>query len=225
MTFAAGSFHGLRYVAESAWGVTPSTPSMIDLRHTSCNLGLSKETFTSGELRADRMISDMRHGNKKVAGDVGVDFSWKEYDALLESTLMGAWNANVLKAGVTPKSFTVERKFGDITQYGKFTGCMVDKFSLSIKPNAIVTGTFSFVGSDGTFSGTPLDATPDASQTESPYDSFTGTISEGGSPIAILTGLDFSLENGINPAMVVGSSYAAALVPVRFERPGTRAAA
>lgn len=220
-TFAAGSQHSLSHVVEVTAGTTPSTPAMVALRNTSCSLDLAKDNFASGEIRSDRMISDMRLGVQKVQGDIGIELSYKEFDALLESALFGGWNANVLKAAVTPKYLTFERAFADITKYRVFRGCVADKFSLSIKPNAIVTGTFSIIGMSNVNNTSPLDASVTASQTNAPYDTFTGTISEGGSPIAVVTGVELSLDNAVNPALVVGSSTAAALVAGRSNLTGT----
>ena len=211
MPFASGSSHGLRYIAETVWGTTPATPQTIALRHTSCALALTKDGFQSNELRSDRHITDFRHGAIRVQGDIGIEFSYGEYDALLESALFGTWNSNVLKAGTTRKSFTFERAFTDIAQFGVFTGCMVNSFSLSIPANAMVTGSFGLIGKGATYSGTALAATPTASQTNSPFDSFSGALREGGSPIATITSLDISVENGLDPAFVVGSNTAAGL--------------
>ena len=222
MTFSAGSFHGLRYVTEASYGVTPSTPAMIDLRHKACTLGITKDTFQSEEVRTDRQIADFRHGALKVTGGFDFEFSYSEYDTILESALFGAWNTNVLKAGVTAKSFTMERAYADITKYSVFTGCEATTFSLSVPSNNIVTGSFAFVGkSAGAMTGTPLDASTTASQTNSPFDSFTGTIEEGGSAIATVTGIELTLENSIDPAFVIGSNVAAAVTPGRSNLTGT----
>lgn len=221
MTFATGGFHGLRYVPEVTFGTTPSTPAMVALRHTECSLVLSKDSFQSNELRSDRQISDLRHGIQSVGGSVGYEFSYGEFDPILEGALFSTWNTNVLKSGVTSKFFTMERAFADITQYGVFTGCMVNGFSLSVQPNAIVTGSFDLIGKGASYSGTPLDASVTASQTNSPFDSFTGTIEEGGSTIAIITGLELNLANGLEATQVVGSNTTPAIVPGRSNLTGT----
>ena len=222
MTAAAtGSRHSLRYIPEATFGTTPATPAMVALRHTSCSLVLSKDSFTSNELRDDRQISDHRLGANKVAGDIGFELSYGEYDPLLESALQGAWTSDVLEAGVDLTTFSIERKFGGINQYGVFTGCAVNTLALSIKPNAIVTGTFGLVGKAATYSGTSLDDTPTASQANSPFDSFTGAIKEGGSTIAVVTGLDLNLNNGVTPEYVIGSPSAGFLTSGRSNVTGT----
>lgn len=220
MTFATGGFHGLRYVPEATFGSTPATPAMVKLRHTACSLILSKETNQSAELRDDRQISDFRHGTQKAGGDIDFEFSYGEYDPILESALFGTWASNVLKAGVTAKSFTMERAFTDIGQYGVFTGQIVDKFTFDVKPNAIITGKATMLGKGASYSATPLAASPTASQTNLPFDSFTGTIKEGGSAIATVTALELSLDNGLQAAYVVMSNQALAVIPGRSNLTG-----
>ena len=221
MTFSQGARHQLAYVAEVTYGTTPATPAMIALRHTNFNVNLTKETFVSNEIRPDRQIVDLRHGTKQVGGDIGFELSYGEFDTMLESALFGAWSTNVLKAGTTLKAFTLEDGFSDVTQYRIFTGCVVNSLSLEIKPNAMVTGTLSFVGNSGSISGTPLDASLTASSTHAPFDGFSGSISEGGSEVATISALELKLENGVTPAFVVGSDTAPQVVAGQSNLTGT----
>ena len=221
MATASGGFHGLSIISETTFGVTPSTPEMTQLRHTSCSLVLSKDTFQSNELRSDRQVADVRVGAQKISGDIGLELMYGDYDNLLEGALFGSWNSNVLKAGTTQKSFTIERQFKDITQYGVFTGCTVDKFSLDIKPNAIVTGSFSVVGKGASYSGTPLDASPTAASSNSPLDSFTGVMKEGGATVAYVTGISLSIQNNLSPNYVVGSNQTPFITAGRTNVSGT----
>jgi len=304
--FAAGSEHSLRYCSEATFGATPPTPNMIDLRHTGTGLILSKDTFQSAELRADRQISDFRHGNKRSQGDVNIELSFAEYDSFIEAGLGGTWQSATLasatdikcaktanriytttttftslfeagdviyasgftktdginnqiyvissvlatslslktvpnaiattetsvkavkltrqpsvKAGVEKRSFTIEREFGDIDKYGRFTGCMVNTFSLSLKPNAIVTGTFNFVGKTAAYAGTALDSSPTSSQTGSPLDAFTGKLYENDVEAGLITGIDLTLDNTANPNFVVGSPFASNVSLGRSNLTGT----
>lgn len=221
MTFATGGFAGVNYVEESTFGVTPSTPTMIALRQTGTSLVLSKDSFASEELRSDRKISDLRHGTQQVGGDLNFELSYGEFDTLMEAALFNTWSTNVLKDGVTEKFFTLERAFADITQYGVFTGCYMNTFNLNVASNAIVTGSFGVVGKGASYSGTPLDASPTPSLTASPFDSFTGTLDEGGATIAVVTSVDITVDNGITPTFVVGSNQSARNVAGRSTVTGT----
>ena len=221
MAFASGSGHGLRYVKESSFGVTPANPNTIALRHTSCSLVMSKDSFRSNELRSDAQISDFRHGNKQVSGDIGIELSYGEYDEFLAAAVRGTWADNVLKAGVTVPTFTFEREFSDIGQYQVFTGCAVNSLSLEIQNNSMTTGTIGIIGKGASFGGSALDATPTASQTNSPLDGFHGALKEGNATISVITGINLSIENGIEAANVIGSDEAAQLVPARINVTGT----
>ena len=205
---ASGAQHALRYVPELEWGTTPASPVMVALRHTSCGLVHSKDAFQSNELRDDRQIAALRLGANKVSGPVAFEWSFGEYDPFLEAALCGTWTSDVLKAGTSLKSFTIERKFGEINQYQKFSGCCVNELSLDIKPNAIVTGSLDIVGKGSSIGGTPLDADVTASQGEAAFDSFSGALYEGGTQIAVITGLTLSLKNAMEPQFVVGSADA-----------------
>lgn len=118
----------------------------------------------------------------------------------------------VLKAGVTRRSFSMLRHFGDLLEaanpFHLFTGVELNKFSLTVAANAIVKVVFGTIGKDfGAPAGTaPAGTTYTAANTNAPIDSFSGSIYEGGSEIAIVTELSATLENGIEPRFVVGSA-------------------
>ncbi len=214
MAIASGSRHSMGFITEAAFGVTPNNPAFKALRHVSTTLGLSKESLQSNELRADRQIADFRHGNKSITGDIGVELSYGSFDDLLEAVLGGTWAADTpsagiaqLKAGIVRRSFSIERHFEDVDQYLRFTGVNFNTLSLSVAPNAMVTGTLGMMGKGMTTSATALSgSTYPAATTTSPFDSFTGTINENNSAIAIITDLSLNLDNGMSTTYVVGSS-------------------
>lgn len=89
------SRHALYYVKEASYAVTPASPNLKRLRHTSTTLGTTKSTNVSEELSPDRQIKDFRHGTKQVGGDVGFELSYGTFDELLEAILLGTWTAKV----------------------------------------------------------------------------------------------------------------------------------
>ena len=117
MTIATGSRHNMAYVVESTFGTTPSTPVFTPIRHTGTTIGLSKDSIESEELREDRQIANYRHGNKSVSGDINFELSYGSFDDILEAVLCGTWNTDVLKAGTTRRSYTIERHHQDIGKY------------------------------------------------------------------------------------------------------------
>lgn len=207
MTIASGSRHRLAAIAEVTYGTTPATPAFTSLRHNSCNIGLSKDAVESEEIRGDRQITCFRHGNKSVGGDIEGELVYGEYDSLIEAALCGTWSTDVLKAGTTRRSFTVERTFQDITQYIRYTGCEVNTMSISIAPNSMIGVSFGLIGKDQSIAQTAIASSTYSTLTDTcQFDSFTATINEGGSPIALVTEMEVTLENGIEPQFVVGSS-------------------
>ena len=200
---ANASRHELAYVREDVRGITPDNPDMKSLRHTSCNLNLSRDAFTSEELRRDRQISDVRTLANKITGTIGIEPSFGEFDELLEGCLAGTWTDDELTCGVEERSFTFERRFTDIGQYVRYRGCFLNKFSLSIKPNAMIAGSFELIGLSGETATEPLVKSPAPSLTHLQYDSFTGELRSNGELMAVVTGLDLILDNGIQPQFVI----------------------
>ena len=117
-----------------------------------------------------------------------------------------------IKAAAERRSFTFVRHFADIQSsdnpYYIYRGCEINSVQLSVSANSMITGSFSMIGQSQETAqnlsglGTP---TYNAVSTTSPLDSFTGTLTEGGSTIAVVTELSLTLQNGIEPRFVVGS--------------------
>jgi hypothetical protein len=214
---ADGSRHSMRLIPEATYGVTPTTPVFDIIRHTGTTLGLSKEALQSEEIRDDRQIADFRHGARQVGGDINIELSYGSFDKIFEALLGGTWAVDTpsagidqLKAGTTRRSFTVERYFGDIQSgdkpYHRFTGVEFNTLQLQINANAMITGTVGVVGKDMTTATAIIaGATYNPATTTSPLDSFTGTLNEDGTPIAVITEIQLNLDNGLDPRFVVGS--------------------
>lgn len=222
MSFAQGSRSGLSYVVESSYGTTPGSPSMIAIPLNSHSLELMKDGIESAEIRDDRMVDVFRHGNKKVQGDIEVDFRADDYDDLLESAFFGQFTtAGVLKAGVTPQYLSMEDRALDINQYRLFTGCAVNTFNLTVATNSMIKAKFGMVGKDMAVSGSSVDAVVTAGSGNKAFDSFTGTITEGGSGIATVTSVELNIDNGLNHTFVVGASTSPQLEYGRAKVSGT----
>jgi hypothetical protein len=212
MPFSQGSRSSLSYIAEATFGTTPATPQFVNIPINTHSLDLTKDRVEGNEIQADRMPRVDRHGNKQAGGSMEVDLRMGDYDEFIQSAFLGTYATDVLKVGTTPKYFSIEDAANDIDQYRLFTGMSVSSMSVSIAPNQMVTGTFDMVGKNmAQAQATASDATPTASSVNAPFDSYSGTISDGGSGIAIVTSLDFSITNSFAPNFVIGSDTAAQL--------------
>lgn len=204
MPFAQGSRSRLTFAKEVTFGTAPA--SMTTLPVNSHTLNLNKTLIESQEIRSDRQVNVQRHGNKTISGSIDVEFRADEYDSLLEGALFNTFNSsNELTLGTTLQTFSFEDGALDIDEYRLFKGCGINSFSLSIRPDEIVTASFGIVGRDMAAAQTANDASPTASAGNAVYDSFTGTVQIDSSSIAIVTALDLNIENNLSATQVIGA--------------------
>lgn len=210
MAFAVGSRSSLGFIAETTFGVTPTTPVLATLPVRSHSLNLTKERLTGADIQADRMLRTDRHGNKTVGGSIEVDLRKGDFDALLESAFFNSWATNTLKVGTTLKSLTIEDKLADITQHRLFTGMVVSSMSVNLAPNQMAQATFEMVGKDMTISGTSVSASDyTGSSTNEPFSAdCKGSLKLGGSTVGYISTLEFSVNNDVTPAFALGSCEA-----------------
>lgn len=226
--FAQGSRSSLSYIVESTFGTTPAG-NFTNLPFSTHSLNLTKDRVAGNDIQADRMPRVDRHGNRQVSGDIAVDLRDGDYDVLLESAMLGTWDTtpvasdDLLKVGTTPKYFSVEDYAADIDQARLFTGCTISSLGVSIAPNQMITTTFGVVGKDMTISAT--EKTQDAASGAAPFDAYSGDLAIGNvaasSTVAIVTGVDFTLNNSFAPTFVIGDDSAPCLEVGRAEVEGT----
>lgn len=209
ITAAQGSRFQGAYAVEDTWGDLPSSYTVYNLRLTDFGIQLGKDSFQSEEIHSDRQVSDLRHGMYNVSGDVSVELSYGAFDDLISAAMFSDWNSvDEIEIGTTQKSLRIQRAFTDLGEYHEFPGCVPSSWSLSISPNSIVTSTFSFMGKTMETSQTLTGATDKA--TNAPFDSFSGYVREGGNTssdeIAVVTGIELTLENNLEAMQVVGDN-------------------
>jgi hypothetical protein len=205
MSFSQGSRSGLSYIVESTFGTTP-VGNFTAIPYNTHSLNLTKDRVTGNEIQPDRMLRVDRHGNRQTGGDIAVDLRDGNFDPFLESALQNTWSTDTLKVGSTPKYFSIEDAANDIAQYRVFTGMSVSSMSVSIAPNQMVATTFSMIGKDMTISGTGK--TVDDATIAQPFDAYSGDVNignvGGATASAIVTSIDFSIDNAMAPTFVVG---------------------
>jgi hypothetical protein len=222
MAFAQGSRSSLSFITEATFGTTPAG-NFTNLPFSTHSLNLTKDRVAGTDIQADRMARVDRHGNRQVGGDIVVDLRDGDFDSFLESAMLNTWATNVLKVGTTPKFFSIEDYAADIDQSRVFSGMSVSTMAISLAPNQMVTTTFGMVGKDMTISAT--EKTQNAASGAAPFDAYSGDISignvGGASPVAIVTALDFTLNNSYAPTFVIGDDSAPSLEYGRAEVEGT----
>jgi len=210
MAFAQGSRSGLSYIEETTFGTTPAGP-FTAIPYNTHSLNLSKERVTGNEIQPDRMLRVDRHGNRQSGGEITVDLRDGNFDPFIESVMQSSWDdtpsgPDIIKVGTTPKYFSIEDAANDINQYREFKGMSVGAMGFSIAPNQMVTTTMTMMGKDMLISSSGKTVT-DANIAQ-PFDSYSGDLSIGdvgsSSALAVVTSLDFSIDNSLNPTFVVG---------------------
>lgn len=117
--------------------------------------------------------------------------------------------STVIKNGVTRKSYSLEKKFSDITQFLWVKGAVVSDFALSLKSNSIVSGSFSFNALDaGLDQSTIGTGAPVAAGTNPVLNASTnvGNIIENDAIVSgiFFESLDFTLNNSLRAIPAVG---------------------
>ena len=224
MAFAQGSRSSLSFITEATFGTTPAGP-LLNLPFSTHSLNLTKDRVAGTDIQADRMARVDRHGNRQVGGDIVVDLRDGDFDVFLESAMLNTWATNVLKVGTTPKFLSIEDYAADINQRRLFTGMSVSTMGISLAPNQMVTTTFGMVGKDMTITQPSPYVDPTPASGAQPFDAYSGDISIGdvGNAVAsaIVTSLDFTLNNSYAPTFVIGDDSAPSLEYGRAEVEGT----
>ena len=103
--------------------------------------------------------------------------------------------------GTTEKSLSIEKASADVSAFERGRGCEVNRFSLSMQNSAKITGQFDVVGFvlDGPAATKYRTGTDVAASTTTPITSYSAKsfLFVDGTPIALATSADFTLDNGM----------------------------
>lgn len=131
MVQATGIFKQVAIKRETAFGTIPSAASAQLLRRVKSEINLSKDTYTSNEIRTDFQVADMRHGVRRVKGSISGELSPKTYSDQLSAMCKRDFaavtpiaSASITIAGAGP-SYTVTRAAGSFLTDGVKIGDVV----------------------------------------------------------------------------------------------------
>jgi len=114
-----------------------------------------------------------------------------------------------LNAGQTLTTITLERQFQDVTQFQPFRGVAINQTQISVTPKAIAGGSFTLLGMSAgamdvvSVSGSP----PTAPSTNTPFAAFEGGLYENGILNAVVTSIEFTVNNNRSLEGVIGSRF------------------
>src|SRR2546430_2956560 len=141
----------LTYRPETVFGEAPAANvAMTRIRLKNDSLKHENVTVVSDEIRADRQRTDLALVGYGVTGDINFELTYGNYfDAALEAALCGTWATNVLRNGVTNRSFTFEKRWLDLAKYAHYRGCCVNNFEMTAAARQIVQCRAGIMGSRG----------------------------------------------------------------------------
>jgi hypothetical protein len=90
---ASGSLADLGYAEEVCAGKPIVDPQLKVFRRRSTTLALTKDAYDSEEIRSDRMVSDSRHGIRRVGGEIVSEVSPASHDDAYAALMGGFWRA------------------------------------------------------------------------------------------------------------------------------------
>lgn len=184
---ATGPLADLGYVEEASYGKVPPSPAVKVVRRRSTTLGLTKEEYSSEEVRSDRMVSDSRHGVRRAAGDVVTELSPGAHSDFYEALLGGSWETVATVNVATGQSPVTITDMGDGTV--KFAGpnfttsvfMLGDTLTFASTTNAALDGkVFTLVSIDGSNAGIMMPYAAFLSTATLPLTTTVGTLGLSG---------------------------------------------
>lgn len=225
MAFASGSEVRIAYIAESAFGTTPATPTFKVARVTSGGLRTNKQTGVSDERRADRNVSDVFLLGLGAGGSYDAELSYASFDDWFEATLGGTWTSDVLKNGLVRRSFTFEetRELGATDSFSRFAGTTFNGFSLSLAANGKAELSFDLLAKQETLATAIVSGatyTPGNTNAIMTAPKSVSALTVGGDTLKVMS-LSVEVTNNLRERPEVGSLYSNEFGVGRCEVTGT----
>ena len=111
--------------------------------------------------------------------------------------------------GHTDDSYTVEEWYSDIAQSEQFTGVKVGSAAFQLPSTGLATIDFGFHGKDIATSTSQYFTSPTAAGSTGIFAAVNGAVVVNGTPVAVITSADLTIERALEAAVVVGSNTAA----------------
>lgn len=205
MAQQSGSRVQIIYDTETTYGLAPTAPNAFVLPYVSESLRQSRNLVTSKTIRSNRNPYAPARGNVEVSGDLNFELS-PQYGILLKHIFGSVTSSGAVapythtfKIDSLPVGMTFEKQFTDLSvaKYFQYTGCKVNSFKLTARTEGMIDCSVNLMGKKEVVSGESFDSVAtDLGHT--PFDSMDASIAEGGSELAIVTEIDFTLENGLD---------------------------
>lgn len=109
----------------------------------------------------------------------------------------------------TNDSFTIEHNYADIDVSEVFSGCRITSTRLSLPGTGLMTASFGVVGKDmevKTAGNAPYFTSPTAETSTGILAAVNGRLYIGGTAVAVVTGMELTIDNNISGDPVIGAN-------------------
>lgn len=207
MTWANGGLGRVAMGFETAFGVTPASPTAFNMPFNKSGM-TGKETLNSSNTITGRRdpVAPFR-GNKDVSGNLVVPVDargsghWLKAMFGVPTTTGTSAYQHVYKVGNTQPSFYLEQGFTDVGQYFLYNGCKVSKAGFSFGGDGELTASIDVMGAKETLATSSVDSTLSTFGFDR-FASFQAALKEGGATVANIIETSFDIDFGLD-----GSTY------------------
>lgn len=214
---ASGAGLQFAHIREAAFGTTPATPSLVDVRCQPFQIGPNTEMFTSAEINANRVVKALRKTYTGPTFTVGGELIYGNFDAFMEAVMLGEFSSDTLAEGNTFLSHTIEGKYGNASTpfFQQLKGAVFQSMNISLDGTGsnAVQCQFSGIAKSWATSESSLDADGyDAAPTGDPMVAAECSIEIDDTAVTLV-----SLSLDVNPSMealrAIGSTGPAFIAP------------
>ncbi len=210
---ATGAARRLGIIAEATYGAGAGASPAFDIMLVrSGGPKLDTDTLEDDTLRGDFQRQGVRVGARKGTFAINDWLRYGAYDSWLEALLGGTWTANVLKTGMTRRSFAIEEYFADLAtaenEYHEWDGCEFSSLDIKVANNQLVAADFAGVCRNLTPSTSAIaSSTYNVANTNQAFSFKDVSFTADGSPLGIVTAWNLKIDRGLQPRYVANGVY------------------
>lgn len=216
MAISKGIFRTVALKKETTFGTKAGATGAQEMRRTTFDLNLIKDTYQSSQIATHQQIVDMRHGTRRVEGTLNDEISCSTHKDLWAALLRNAWVEGVVatptpgklfvpQSGHTNDSFTIESWRSDISVSEIATGCRITQAQISAPSNGMATVAFTVLGQDMETGAVQYFTAPTAATTTPVASGAIGEVKTDGAAIAVVTGAEFTINGNGTTGSVIGA--------------------
>jgi hypothetical protein len=208
-----GSTVQLGMQVESAFATNPGSPNLTLIPFTSESIKAGRASIIDETITSSRNSKKAQLQNWEVSGSIDCNLSETSHAWLIKALLgtnvtTGASDPYTHTIKVGPLySYTLEKQFDVLTKFHLYQGLKFNKGTFKIDESGFVTASFEVMGAKFGTSGTSFDSTITELAGYSAFTSFHASITEGGSAIATVKSIEFTIDNSLDgDSFVIGGA-------------------